>query len=335
VRGLLLGLLACGLACAVCLMSDPLTRFLEYRTQARLNHANRLDYLVGTVEPLFLAEDHWNFLDLSPDGRWLEIAKAVRDDWSREEALMDMETYRIYNIEYMGGGDSYWVDNRHLILGGSVVKVPELKYWRLKELPHWEDDPTVLKQLAGVSRVMAVEGKLPVSYVVISTDPAYPYTVDIRAGDKTELGTILGDIPYTIVPESVWRANMGQSNKRVYSPDGKYFVSGGEYSAKDDTYYPQSLDKSYSWGMLCVYSAENQYCPGLIFDTETEALAAMAGKKGWSADILGWAPDSSGVYLQFGPLGGGYGFAPAGFPTYKLLVPGQKPSGKRPIVVNN
>ncbi len=41
----------------------------------------------------------------------------------------------------------------------------------------------------------------------------------------------------------------------------------------------------------------------------------MAGKKGWLVDILGWVPDSSGVYLQFGPLGGGYGFAPAGFPT--------------------
>jgi hypothetical protein len=320
--GSLLSVLACGLACAICVMSDPLTRLRQYQEQAALDYANRLDNVLGEVEPVFLAEDQRSFPNLSPDGKWMAVTELERlDMW-----MMDMESYRLYNLGDVVGGTWFWLDDSHYFTSREIVRVPDLSIWPVESLS-LRENPEALAHFVGIERVLAVEGAVTGAYVVVSTDPKYPYTVDVRADNETELATRLGNIPYTIVPESVWRPSMSHSNMRVYSPDGKYFVSGGEYSEEEDTYHPQR-----KWAGD--YGGNGMTHPSsIIFDAQTEEVSAMALKDGWGTYVLGWAPDSSGVYLQFIPLRSGYSPPPAGFPTYKLLVPGQKPSGKKPIVV--
>ena len=107
--------------------------------------------------------------------------------------------------------------------------------------------------------------------------------------DETELAAQLGDIPYTIVPESVWRLSMGHSNVRVYSPDGKYFVSGGEYSPEEGIYYPQPLNGS-SKGMVC--------CPtGLVFDSQTEKMGALRKMANATIDAVIEVPGRAFFFL--------------------------------------
>jgi len=234
---------------------------------------------------------------------------------------MEVETYRIYPLDIPRGG-GMWIDNYHLMLVDTMVCVPEMKVWRMERLLMASGTNT-LDVLAGASHVLALEGRVYQGYEVVSIDPERPYYVDVRARDEAALAIQLGDIPYTIVPERDWKPYRDAGYSRLYSPDGKYFVSGGEYSSADDTYYPQKVD----------YGKMSQP-PIIMFDAKTEKMVAMADKSGWAAGVLGWASDSSGVYLHFSPMGGDYGFAPAGFPTYKLLAPGQKPSGKKPVLVN-
>jgi hypothetical protein len=329
--GLLFFLLfICALPSAICIYlvkQLPLTS--EERAQARLDDANRLDYVLGEVEPVLLAGDDWSFPNLSPDGKWLAVTKPVRRDGSREWGIMDMETYHIYPLDISGpSGDAIWVDNHHFRPLPVMVRVPEMNTWPI-ERRHATSDTNILDIFAGASHVLVLEELPglyelhPPRYEVVSTDPNWPYYIDIEAENEEALAAQLADIPYTIVPESVWLPSASGANVRLYSLDGKYFVSGGEYSAEEDTYHPQSPD-----------IAKSMIHPSsIIFDAQTEQVVAMVDKSGWRAKVLGWASDSSGVYLQFLPRGGDYGFAPAGFPTYKLLAPGQKPRDIKPIVV--
>lgn len=226
-----------------------------------------------------------------------------------------METYQIYTLDASLGGGPAWVDNHHYKTGSTLIRVPDMMIWYLK--PYLEPNENALAALDKVNHIFVIEELIPNGYVLVSTDPQVPYVVQAH-WNKEELVAKLAKIPHTIVPKKVWVPNLMLENERVYSPDGKYFVSGVsiEYSPGDKIFYPHGFRQ-----------------PLAIFEAGTEKGVALAQKNGWDAILLGWASDSSGVYLQFRPSGAGYGPLPAGLPTYKLLVPGQKPRGKKPIFV--
>jgi hypothetical protein len=133
-----------------------------------------------------------------------------------------------------------------------------------------------------------------------------------------ELDQHLAGLPHRIIPAELWRPYRDESTTRLYSPDGRYFISGGDYSAEEKIFYPQPAG---AWRAM-------QHPNSLIFETKTGKMVAAARKYGWGSVVLGWAPDSSGVYLQFIPLRWAFGERPTSFPTYKLLTPGQNPGQK-------
>lgn len=308
-------LFICVFPCAACAVARlPIVR--EYQ-------ANRLDYILGEVEPVFLAGDHLSPF-LSPDGKWFFVVKhPARADGTWEAGMMDIETYNIYTLNNLSGAGAVWIDSAHFMIGPMMVRVPEMIMWQVQRR---STDPQIdsLDILAEANYLVALEGYTARGSLLVSTNPNLPYTVSVSWIGK-DLAKNLAGIPHTIVPESEWDPLRDRSNTRLYSPDGKYFVSGGEYSPEEDTYHPQRPDQ---WKSM-------KHPSSIIFDAQTEKMVAMARKEGWGTTVLGWAADSSGVYLQFLPLGGDTGGFPAGSPTYKLLVPGQQPSGKTPTFVDS
>jgi hypothetical protein len=279
----------------------------------RRYYANRLDYVLGQVEPVLLAGDGVSGVDLSPDGKWLFVNISVANDIPRP-GMMNMETYQIYPLDIPQGGGPVWIDNHHYKLGLGIIRVPDMASWRLEQR---DTDVDSLDILGEAKHIFAIEKLTGWGSQLISTDPNFPYAVSVSwTGD--ELTANLSGIPHIILPQRVWEHSSLFYNHRIYSPDGQYFVSGvgGIYSPGDEITQPGGSRQ-----------------PLAIFDAHTEKGVALAQKNGWSARLLGWASDSSGIYLEFGPKGAGYGGQPIGLPVYKLLVPGQEPSGKKPIVV--
>jgi len=79
---------------------------------------------------------------------------------------------------------------------------------------------------------------------------------------------------------------------KTYSPDERYYVKAGE-----------------------------------IYDAQTDELVAYADKQVWVGSVLGWAYDSSGVYIQYSGGSVDESAANPESPIYKLLVPGATPRG--------
>lgn len=69
----------------------------------RRYYANRLDYVLGQVEPVLLAGDGVSGVDLSPDGKWLFVNIPVANDILRP-GMMNMDTYQIYPLDVPQGG---------------------------------------------------------------------------------------------------------------------------------------------------------------------------------------------------------------------------------------
>lgn len=104
----------------------------------------------------------------------------------------------------------------------------------------------------------------------------------------SELGTWLDSVPSQIVC-----ADKGPDPKaKTYSPDERYYVKAGE-----------------------------------IYDAQTDELVAYADKQVWVGSVLGWAYDSSGVYIRYSGGSVDESAANPESPIYKLLVPGATPRG--------
>lgn len=268
-------------------------------------YANRLDDVLGEVEPVFLAGDNVGNFFLSPDGKWLYLATPYPSN-DAKPAMMNMETYQTYTLDAPLGGGPAWIDDHHFHTGAAIIRVPDLTVWYLK--PYFEPDKNALATLAQAKRIFAMEELIANGYWLISTDPKAPYMVAAH-WTREELEANLAGLPYTIVPRKIWALGTGLPDEKFYSPDGRYYLTNASFRGN------------------------NSWRPLAIFDATIGKEVAIAEKRGWDGIFLGWATDSSGVYLQFRPAGAGYAGQPAGFPVYKLLVPGQHPSGKTPTFV--
>lgn len=280
----------------------------------RHHEINRLDYVVGEVEPVFLAGDGWSSPVLSPDGKWLAVIKSGWLQGKGELGVMDTESYELYSLPVSETASPRWIDQTHLLVGSTMIRLPDMASWQVQRRPLGTD---ALAFLGRATSIVALDGRLAAGSLLVSTDPQLPYVLPV-SWQGQELGQNLAGLPYRIIPAELWRPYRDESNARLYSPDGRYFISGGDYSAEEKIFYPQPAG---DWSVM-------QHPNSLIFEAKTGKMVAVARKYGWGTVVLGWAPDSSGVYLQFIPLRWAFGERPTSFPTYKLLVPGQQPGQK-------
>jgi hypothetical protein len=275
----------------------------------RRYQANRLDYVIGEVEPVFLVGEGWHSPVLSPDGTWLAV---VRADWlgrNPELGVLHTGTHKLASLPLADEAAPRWIDQAHLLVGSTMVHLPDMGTWQVQRQSAGADALTLL---TGAASIVALDGRLAAGSLLISTDPRLPYVLPV-SWQGQELDQRLARLPHRIIPEKMWRPYRDESGARLYSPDGRYFVSGGIYSLEEKLFYPQPDG----------LSPTMQHPNSIIFDAQTEKMVAVARKYGWGTVVLGWAPDSSGVYLQFIPLRWEFGERPAGQPTYKLLAPGQ------------
>lgn len=273
----------------------------------RRYQANRLDYVVGEVEPVFLVGEGWHSPVLSPDGTWLAV---VRSGWfgtNPELRVTQTRTGEYHTLPLAAEASPRWIDQAHLLAGSTMVHLPDMRTWQVKRQSAGAD---ALALFTGAASIVALDGRLAAGSLLISTDPRLPYVLPV-SWQGQELNRRLARLPHRIIPEKLWQPYRDESSARLYSPDGRYFVSGGDYSPEEKLFYPQPAGLSM------------QHPNSIIFDAQTEEMVAVARKYGWGTVVLGWAPDSSGVYLQFIPLRWEFGERPAGQPTYKLLAPGR------------
>ncbi|MBC7251042.1 MAG: hypothetical protein H5T62_12255 [Anaerolineae bacterium] len=272
---------------------------------------NRLDDVLGEVEPVVLAEREPLAAEMSPDGQWL-IVVMEHEQRFREWIAIDL----VHNVEHVlatrDGGSSglAWLDNQHAVvtMGGglSMLRVPDLSRWRLTDLRPPSSDPvTDLGILWEADYLYVVEGEFSSGYAVFSVDEDLPYYVSMSTVWRTQedVETALASIPHTIIQAE---GLLFDYNSRHYSPDGQYYVAPRPVNVPGD-----SLD----------------YPLIAMFDAATEKEVAHAFKWGWHGDFRGWAYDSSGAYFIYKPWGVDAGVLHPRHPIYKLLVPGATPRG--------
>jgi hypothetical protein len=85
----------------------------------RRYYANRLDYVLGQVEPVALAGEDFGSPFLSPDGKWLAWVNTRYDINTRNDnkyiiGMMDTETYQIHSLD-SSVGSAIWIDNHHFM----------------------------------------------------------------------------------------------------------------------------------------------------------------------------------------------------------------------------
>ena len=127
---------------------------------------------------------------------------------------------------------------------------------------------------------------------VLTTDPEFPYIV-LDYFTQEEIEQRLGNTLYEIVS---WDTYIDPT-ERVYAPHGRYYLYaiGGRRTA--------------------------------IYDAQTDEEVAHAYKRLWNHQELGWAYDSSGVYVIYFGATVDEGAANPYHPIYKWLVPGATPRG--------
>ncbi|MCR4407941.1 MAG: hypothetical protein NUW24_13660 [Anaerolineae bacterium] len=271
---------------------------------------NRIDDVLGEIEPIVLAEREPLTAEISPDGQWL-IAVMEHEQRFREWIAIDL----VHNVEHVlatrDGGSSglVWLDNQHAVMtmggGLSMLRVPDLNRWHLTDLRSPSSAPvTDLGILWKADYLYVVEGEFSSGYAVFSVDEDLPYYVSMSTVWRTQedVETALAGIPHTII-------QAGRSfdpDARYYSPDGRYYVTDRPFGEP---------------GTLMTYNQE------AMFDAATEKEVAHAYKYYWSTYFLGWAYDSSGAYFMFQPRGVDADVLHPRHPIYKLLVPGATPRG--------
>jgi len=258
-----------------------------------------LDQAMGDMVLVFPAQQRFVHAEMSPDGRWLFTAtEEYGDEWGDgyHHRLFDLENNLQYELGQTPGFVRRWVDEKHLVGAGEVIRVSDMKRWPLQSI---KPPPGSLGALEKASHIYAVDG-FGCCYAFVSTDPDLPYSMATDFGASAgvvneKLKAFLSDRPHTIVMRDV---RYGSSEK-AYSPDGRYYLKDGGF---DDPKFK---------GM--------QSGP-VMFDAATDERVAYAYKSGYSAYPLGWAADSSGIYVRFEPRMsmGQY----LNHFIYKLLVPG-------------
>ncbi len=279
---------------------------------------NRLDLTLGQLELIVPAEQRPIGASLSPDGQWLMVGYEgetddITDNYCR---LFNLKQNLVYNVERPCGNQ--WLDSEHLISGAGILRVTDMVRWELKRIKPPEGS---LGELAGASHIYAVD-HIDTTYLLMTTDPAFPYVItsafpssgaDSRTRPTVEakVGAFLAeaDVPHTIITRDVetgWTAP-------AYSPDGKYYIENGPF--EDPTH---NLTQAGS----------------IMYDANTSQPVAYGYKYGWTTTPLGWAYDSSGVYIFYRPRSPDADILYRQWPIYKVRVPGATPQGTPAPVVD-
>jgi hypothetical protein len=262
VNKILVGLLLVLWLLAGCLGPGEPSAEEEATSEAeRLAYINRLSELIGQAEVFLPAGGEVAAGELSPDGHWLLAGS--RQGW----VLIDLATgaQRVLEAPESSGG---WVTEEYFAIGRHLFHVPDLQVRVLEGHTGKES----LSLFQGAESVYVLPG---LGFVVLSTDPAYPYWVSLVGGWKGL--EALGDIPYTVVLSQNERSLPWQK-EALLSPDGRYYALNRS---------PRDLPTG------------NANMGVTLFDAATKEIVAMAYKEAWVMELLGWAHDSSGVYIRY------------------------------------
>jgi hypothetical protein len=272
---------------------------------------NELDVVQGELELVVPAEQRFVTTSMSSDGRWLFFISERKDDpklGHYRHTLIDLEENKRYNLGNEPGR-RFWIDHEHLAGNGVMLRVTDMVSWPLERV---EQPPYSLGVLAGADHIYAREGSG--SYFFVTTDPALPYwmSTEFKASagvDNEELAAFLADRPHTIIRRNT---SYGTS-ERAYSPDGRYYLASGPFD--DPTHNLQQSGP-------------------VIYDATTDEPVTFAYKNGWAYYPLGWASDSSGIYVRYSPRSSSGDLLYNRHPIYKLLVPGATPSYTTPVLIS-
>jgi hypothetical protein len=272
---------------------------------------NELDVVQGELELVVPAEQRFVTTSMSSDGRWLFFISERKDDpklGHYRHTLIDLEENKRYNLGNEPGR-RFWIDHEHLAGNGVMLRVTDMVSWPLERV---EQPPYSLGVLAGADHIYAREGSG--SYFFVTTDPALPYwmSTEFKASagvDNEELAAFLADRPHTIIRRNT---SYGTS-ERAYSPDGRYYLASGPFD--DPTHNLQQSGP-------------------VIYDATTDEPVTFAYKNGWAYYPLGWASDSSGIYVRYSPRSSSGDLLYNRHPIYKLLVPGATPSHTTPVLIS-
>jgi hypothetical protein len=261
---------------------------------------NRLQDVLGKVEPVVLAEREPMLASVSPDGKWMLVL--LQD--SGPVLAIDLEHNQEYEVLPDKGSHGQWLNESYAVVGRMMLHVPSLETWRLESR---YPDPDSLDVLEGADHVYALENLTGGGSVLVTTDPAFPYWVSVN-WEGTELGEHLSGIPHTIIQAGGIHPD---PNQKHYSPDGRYYML--------------DVGQAYLEGVRFTRKPLG-YGP-VMFDAATGQEIARALKRDWDAYFLGWAYDSSGAYFMFIPSTADADLLHPRHPIYKLLVPGATPRG--------
>ncbi|HLF29245.1 MAG TPA: hypothetical protein VJG32_23220, partial [Anaerolineae bacterium] len=267
---------------------------------------NKLDLVRGQVELVVPAEAEPGGAILSPDGRWLVVGYGNDAQQGPRYSLIDLEHNRSYERFDPGGSAWMWLDNEHIAIGYSILRVSDMMHWELQRI---EPPPGSLGELAAAEHIYAVD--MGATYWLMTTDPALPYAIRTSFNTAPILGTptppeapveaFLADRPHTIITRNPYLG----SSQPAYSPDGKYYIKDRPFDTPGNDIAELSE---------------------AMYDTNGQVVG-YGYKYVWNTIFLGWAYDNSGAYFLYLPR------TPAGdalyrkHPIYKVLVPGAQPRG--------
>jgi len=116
---------------------------------------NRIDDVLGEIEPVVLAEREPMAASVSPDGKWMLVLLQE----SGPVLAIDLEHNQEYEILADRGTSSRWLDNNHAFLScGIVLRVPDMEMWQVERLSFDKDTALSINVLRDASFVYVLEG---------------------------------------------------------------------------------------------------------------------------------------------------------------------------------
>jgi hypothetical protein len=257
-------------------------------------YQEHLDAVLGEAELIVGAKYGVLAAKVSPDGRWL-MAR-LNEGQPKRAILVNLETRELYRLDKKAG-EIQWLDNNHVYIG-EILRVPDLVWWPLENR---NPDVDSLDALVGADHIFAMDKGSWTRLVTV--DPDLPYAISVN-WDGEELETHLANIPHTIhCLSSKCPVGIPQpgNQERYDSPDGNYYVERARHP--NERYQTESPEP-------------------VIFNSQTGERVAHIYKWEDGVRTLGWAGDTSGVYLEIVPRGEFFNQEREAHPIYKLLVPG-------------
>jgi hypothetical protein len=297
-----LALLGC---CAAAIWYLPFFSFLW---------VDRLSYVQGQVEVLAHGNEGWKAAHLSPNGRRMVLlpADGLRDQ--HEPLVLDLSTGQRWPV-HIDIQDMAWLnDTQFLVLDAhtnefAIINAVDTTMLSAQLIPdeQYEQPNAFARILADwrqAQRVYVLFTFVQAGYTIVTEVPGRPALVYRSFHDTldTNVQALIDQVAHVDVPQPGWHWVRGTGDQ-VVSPDGRWYTTF------------QGTRRG------------NVNASALIY-TRAGQLVAEGYKAGWDPIVLGWAYDSSGVYVQFSPSGDAASMLQPARPIFKLSPPSPgQPSG--------